>query len=322
MSRSRLLLLTFALLFSLAACGGDDDTIAAGSDDETGASTDDGGAVVGDDTDGDDTDGEAGDETDDAAGSGAAGGGTTRPWIGGEWVLRALTVDGASVAIPPTAELQMTITGPGTISGDAGCNSFSGDFSAPFDGDRDAGSLSWNGLAITEMACDILDFELQYVDALLSANEWELAPPDGLIFRGDGVELNYGTGAPPAAINFEDSQWLFDTIFDGEGVERTASSTRADKPEVTLVVAGGVATLSSEDCGSIALTALDYTAGNEGPISFSGVEAAFEACEDPESNMLAAAQGLADATGFMVFDGRLTFIGLPGETVSFIATDG
>lgn len=312
MSPYRLLLLTVALIVGLTACG-DDDTVDAGSgaaDDtvDAGAGDDDGAGIP---ADGDDTDGSA-----------AAGGGETRPWIGGEWVLQSITVGGADVTIPAGAVIDLTIIGPDSVSGNAGCNSISGTLSAPFDGDRDGGSLSWGDLAMTEMGCDILEFEGQYVTALLATEEWELSPPSGLIFRGAAIELVYGVGAGPVDVAFENTAWLFDTIYSGEGVERTASSTRADKPQVTAVFAAGEATLTSEDCGTVTLGA-GYEAGsNDGPITFEGVEEAFAACDDPESNMLQAMQGLAAATGFQVFDGRLTFIGLPGETVSFVAADG
>lgn len=288
-------------MMTLAACGSDDDSVSAGSDGDTDLpAVDDGG-------DGDD--------------SNAAGGDATRPWIGGEWDLQSMTVDGAEVDIPATAAVNLTITGPDSITGDAGCNSINGVISAPFDGDRDGGTLTIGDLAMTEMGCDILDFESQYVDALVATNEWELAPPSGLVFRGEGIELVYGIGAPAAEVAFENTEWLFDTIYDGEGVDRTASSTRADKPQVTAIFAAGQAELISEDCGTVTLGA-GYETGSDGPITFEGTEAAFSACEDPESNMLSAIQGLADASSFQVFDGRLTFIGLAGETVSFIAADG
>lgn len=296
----RLVVLILALTLGLAACGSDDDSISAGSDGDA-----DSGLPAADDSDS----------------SGAAGGGATRPWIGGEWELQSMTVDGADVPVPANAGVNVTITGPDSISGSAGCNSISGAILAPFDGDRDGGPLTITDLAMTEMGCDILDFEGQYVNALLAASEWELAPPSGLVFRSDSVELVYGIGAPPADVAFENTEWLFDTIFDGEGVQRTASSTRADKPQVTLIVAAGQAELISEDCGTVTIGA-GYDGGSDGPITFEGTEAAFAACEDPESNMLSAVQGLADATSYQVFDGRLTFIGLPGETVSFIAADG
>ncbi|MEM7325106.1 MAG: META domain-containing protein [Actinomycetota bacterium] len=295
----RLLLLIFVLVLGLAACGDDNDgTVDAGA---------------GSDADSDlPADG-------DADGSGAAASGGTRPWIGGEWDLVSMTVDGAAITIPPTASVNLSITGPDQVTGDAGCNSFGGTISAPFDGDRDGGPLMLGEVAITEMGCDILDFESQYVDALVATTEWELAPPSGLVFRGDGVELVYGIAAPPAEVAFENTEWLFDTIFDGEGVERTASSTRGDKPPVTAVFAAGQATLTSDDCGTVTI-GVRYDADTDaGAISFDKTD---PGCTDPESNMIPAVRGLVDATGFQIFDGRLTFIGLPGETVSFIAADG
>lgn len=298
MTAPRFFFIVLATVLGLAACGSDDSVDAGAGGLPGGSATDDGGS---------------GD---------AASGGATRPWIGGDWTLQSITVDGAVVAIPPGAQITLAITGPDQIQGDAGCNSFGGTITTAFDEDRDGGSLSLGEIAITEMACDILDFESQYVNALMAATEWELAPPAGLVFRGDTVELIYGPGQPPADVPFENTPWRFDTIFAGDGVNRTASSTRGDKPPVTATFAGGQATLVSDDCGIVTLGAAYDGDSSEGAITFNGIDAALTACADPESNMVAALQGLADATGFGVYEGRLTFIGLPGETVSFVAADG
>ncbi len=293
-----------------AACGSDDTSTEAGSD-------------ASDPSD----ESDASDESDDNnAGDGAGDGGDaasggTRAWIAGSWVLQSATGPDGPLALPPV-ELDLTITGPDQVEGNAGCNSFGGTISAPFDDDADAGPLTLDELFITEMACEYLDVELAYVDLLTSVDRWELAPPSGLIFRGEGVELVYGIGAAPAEVPLEQTLWVFDTIFDGEGVERTASSTRSDKPEVTATFAGGVLTVEADDCGPIEIAVTYEPGAADGPLAVADGTEPVADCDDPESNLVAAIDGIVAASGFQIFDGRLTLIGLPGETVSFRASDG
>ena len=300
MSRSRpsvVLLLLLAAGLTLAACGGNDDISV-----DTGADL----------------------PTDDSATPDAdlaAGGSATRPWIGGEWELISLVADGADVPVPAGWDFGLSIAGPDSISGSIGCNSFNGTIEAPFDDDSDGGPLTVGQIAATERACEILDFEGVYANALAAATRWDLSPPQGLVFSGDGVELVYTVAAPPAEVPLEGTLWNFDTIFDGEGVERTASTPRTDKPGVTAEVAAGVVTLVAEDCGPVEIRATYDADGSDGSFQ-PELDLSAVTCDDPESNLLTAAKGVAEATGFQIFDGRLTFIGLTGETVSFIAADG
>jgi len=303
MSPRRLLVLLAGLACTailLAACGSDDDDVSA---EEPGASglPDDG----------------------DGTSDGAASGGATRPWIGGTWVLQSVTDAGTTVAIPTGASLELTIAGPDEIAGDAGCNRFGGRIDAPFDGDRDGGTLSISEMFWTEMACDNLDFEGVYLDLLMRVDQWELAPPSGLVFRGDGVELVYGIGEAPPELTLESSTWILDTVFDGEGMERTASSVRVDKPDVTMTVSGQTLTLTSDGCAPIEV-AVEADDGTGGPFLVADPDslAGLVDCDDPESNLVTAIDGVAIATGYQSVDGRLTLIGLPGETLSFVAADG
>ncbi len=287
------------LALFLAACGSDDD-----------ASTTDAGA------------GDTPSTPDQGDGDAAAGGGATRPWIAGDWVLQAATGPTGPLDLPAGAVIDLSIAGPDSVGGNAGCNSFGGSISAPFDGDRDGGPLSFDGVAMTEVACELLDFESAYVELLFGATEWELSPPTGLILRGDGIELVYGVGEPPTPLPLEGTIWLFDTVFDGEGMERTASTPRLDKDQVSVVLRDGVATVGSDDCGQIEI-AVDYdAAATGGPFTVVDPAAATVACDDPESNLPTAVAGVVSSTGFQIDDGRLTLIGLPGETVSFAAADG
>ncbi|MCP3992415.1 MAG: META domain-containing protein [Actinomycetia bacterium] len=263
----------------LASCGGDDDVIVLSDDHKDGTDT----------TDGSDT----------------------RPSIAGDWQLVSLTVDAVSVDLPAGVDLDITIE-DGSIQGLGGCNHFGGSITV-----EDDGTLHIDEMFSTEMACDVLDFETIYLPALALASQWE-ASPEGLTFRGEGSEMRYVQleAAPPLAL--EETVWTFDTIFDGEGVNRTASTPRLDKPEVTLVIADGQATLTSEDCEVVGF-ALNYEPGVDGNIAAPDLDGLNVACDDAESNMHAVVEGVLTATGFMINESRLTFIGPPGETVGFIA---
>lgn len=276
------LLATAALV--LTSCGGDDVSVQSGGD-------------------GDGTGGSA-----DTAGGADSG---TRPSLEGDWRLVAFTVDGEAVEVPAQVDLDMTIEA-NTIQGLGGCNQFSG--ALTFDED---GTVTIGDLLSTEMACEMLDFEAVYLPALAEVNQWEVTP-EGLTFRGDGTEMSYEhlEAEPPVAL--EETIWTFDSVFSGEGVERTASTPRIDKPEVTLVISGGEATLTSEDCGPVSF-AIGYEPGVDGSIAFPDPDALVVSCDDDESNMVVALEGISSATGFMIYQSQLTFIGLPGETVGFVA---
>lgn len=296
-----LLTLVTATVLLLAACGsGDQVDLGAG-----------GGTA--------DREGDDGDDGEPADGGGAAGG-PTRPWIAGQWTLQSATGDGVELTIPAGLTLELSIAGPDQISGDLGCNRFDGTISAPRDDDRDGGSLSLDDLAQTEMACEHLAFETAYAPLLGVVDEWELAPPAGLVLRGEGVELAYSAAAPVAPASLEGTPWRFDTVYSGDGANRAASTPRMDKPPVSAVVEAGRVTLTSEDCGTTVLDVI-YEPGTEG--SFAPADpAAVAGCADPESNMETVVTGIGAATGYQIFENRLTLIGLPGETVSFVADDG
>lgn len=285
----RLLVLAAVFTLAVAACGDEDVDLVSGADTSTdGGSGSDGGASSG-----------------------------TRPSLAGDWVLTSATIDGTAVELPVDVVIDITIE-RGQISGNGGCNGFGGLIAA-----ADDGSLSLTEVFITERAClplSILDFETGYVQALGAATEWEVTPT-GLIFRGEGTELRYEPGAPPVHLALEETIWTFETIFDGEGVDRAASTPRQDKPPVTLVIANGEATLSSEDCGAVSFAFNYESEGTDGSVSVPDRNAAAVECSDRDSNMIAAVKGIVASTGFMINESSLTFIGLPGETVGFVAQE-
>ncbi len=282
----------------LSACGdGGPDTAAV-----------DGGADPGTD--------EVPDPAADPAPAGGGGAGPSGPSPVGDWVLDRATVDGAVLEVPvEPVELRLAA---GEIGGSGGCNQFGGGVELGADG-----SFTTFEVAITEMACvgPSMGFEAVYVDGLFRATAFAVTP-DGLVLSGEGVELAYRPAAPAVNAPLSGTTWRFDTVFSGQGVERAASTARLDKPEVTLVVGEGEgesdAVLASADCGSVTLMVIgDDAAG--GAVSFETAPDAGPACDDPESNLLAAYDGLVAATGFQIVEQRLTFIGFEGETVGFVA---
>jgi heat shock protein HslJ len=233
----------------------------------------------------------------------------TRPSVAGDWILRSLTVDGEVVSLPDD-ELEITIQ-LGRISGNLGCNSFFGDVDA-----ADDGTLTIGAIGQTEMACmepGRMEFEFAYGQALGSVTTWAVDPL-GMTFSGATAEIRYEQAPPPVHQPLEGTVWLFDTIYSGEGVNRAASN-RADMEGVTLVVDAGEAVMAGPGCvdwrGDV-----EFDGTTEGSFAlgdYGGIEPA--ACA-----VVAEAMGLlADSSGFMINENRLTFIGEAGETAGFSA---
>ena len=113
----------------------------------------------------------------------------------------------------------------------------------------------------------------------------------------------------------EGTDWHFDTIYSGEGPDRAAEN-RADMEGVTLVIVGGEAVLVGPECaGSVSTVEHDgerdgaFVVTREGDLN-----------DGPACAVVAlASAGLAESSGFMIDENRLTFLGDAGETVGFSA---
>ena len=238
--------------------------------------------------------------------------------LAGSWQLASLEVDGASVALLDRL-LTMTIEA-GMVSGDAGCNSFSGSI------DRgDDGSLTLGPLAQTEMACEDLDFEVTYMAALSGATGWE-GSPDGITFVGDNTRIVYRPHnvEPTDSAPLTGTVWVLDSIYGpGEGPERAVSSIDMSAPSVQMVIdAAGTATLLSDTCTDTVYE-VDFTEGaGGGPFEAQGGGAVeCTGSEGDNVNHDAASGALTSATGYMINGDRLTLIGDEGELVDFVAGD-
>lgn len=234
----------------------------------------------------------------------------TRPSLAGDWILRSLTVDGEAVSLPDD-ELEITIQ-LGEITGDLGCNSFFGVIDT-----ADDGALTIGAIGQTEMAClddGRMEVESAYGRALGAVTAWTVDPA-GMTFSGEGTEIRYEQAPPPVNQPLVGTVWHFDTIYSGEGVDRAAEN-RADMEGVTLVISGDEAVIVGPDCAGV-ISVVEFAEGRDGAFAVTtpGPIDASAPCEI----VGIAAGGLAESTAFMIDENRLTFIGLPGETVGFSA---
>ncbi len=247
----------------------------------------------------------------ESASSTTTSGGGTSVSIAGDWILTELTVDGSVVELPPY-DLTLTVD-RGEVFGDGGCNSFAGVI------DRvDDGSLTISNLASTEMACDQLSFETLYLGALPTADAWT-ASPDGIGFSGPSFTATYRPAPIVSPAPLVGTRWRLDTVYSGEGVERSASSVDQSAAPAFLEIEGDTAIIDG-DCSDDVLI-VEYEEGNGGG-PFVVVETAERECEPLGSNQDLAFDGVVAASGYMIDGDRLTFIGFEGETIGFVAEPG
>jgi heat shock protein HslJ len=115
----------------------------------------------------------------------ACTGSSTTDLAGTDWVLTAF--DGNS----PIAGTQLTIEfEDGQVSGNTGCNLFSGSYQV--DGD----SISFSGLAWTERGCidpeGVMEQERRYMELLGAAERFELGEDELKIYAGSSGSLTFG----------------------------------------------------------------------------------------------------------------------------------
>ncbi len=281
------------LLLSLAmitGCGSDEQSSStANTDDQNSGEPDTGGDDV----------------TSQAAGS------STSLSLAGTWILDSLVVDGEAVELP-VQPISITIE-LGRIDGMAGCNSFGGTI------DRgDDGSLSISALSATEMACDELPFEMVYLPLLPTATNWA-GGPDGISISGPTFTASYVLGQDPIAAPISGTVWQLATIFNGEGVERAASSVDQSQTPTLLVIDTTTATLSGP-CSVTIDVDYDNASTSDGPFSATLREGSQQ--QGCSQDFLRALDGLDQASGYMIDGQQLTFIGLAGETVGFVNSEG
>ena len=94
----------------------------------------------------------------------------------------------------------------GQASGRAACNSYGGAYDA-----GDDGSLSFEGFAVTEMACEppLMTLESAYLEAL---GRSPASSVDGTAAAlGDGTDLTFDEEVPPVALPLVGTTWTLTT---------------------------------------------------------------------------------------------------------------
>jgi heat shock protein HslJ len=114
----------------------------------------------------------------------------------GDWQIIAY-LDEANEAFTSTTAgdqpASITFADDGTVSGFAGCNTFSGGYTA------DASTITFEPLATTRMACEpaeLMTEEATLLAALQSATTWQATAMGVDLFRADGIRVI--SLAPPA----------------------------------------------------------------------------------------------------------------------------
>lgn len=242
-----------------------------------------------------------------AAGCGRADGGTgaapapSDPLAGSRWALQSYGPAGQPkpAAGQPTAEFAA-----GKISGNAGCNSFSGSY-AVSGADLKVGELMQTAMACADPA--LMQQESDYVNALLVARSFALAG-DTLTIGYDGGELRFVRQAPVVNRPLE-GRWQLSTLATGE----VASSLLAGT-SITAALAGGQIS-GQAGCNSY----FGSYAASGVTITISGLGATKMACSAEimaqEQSFLAA---LAAATSYSIAGDQLTLTH-PGGQLQFTA---
>ncbi len=108
---------------------------------------------------------------------------------GTRWRLVSLGTPGEETQVPADVDVTLEFEAGGQAGGSGGCNSYGGPYTV------DNGSLQFGQLVSTLKACvdqEVMDLEAQYLDALQTVSEFELA--------GDSLTLTYAAGQ--SVLNF------------------------------------------------------------------------------------------------------------------------
>jgi heat shock protein HslJ len=131
-------------------------------------------------------------------------------WENAEWTLESFgNADRPQPVSPGTQITVLFNNSNGTVSGSAGCNTYSGGYK--LDGDR----LSISPLAVTLMACEqpVMDQEAEYLKALQAVQSSRVQEGKLQITYGENQVMNF-TGAQAQEPAFEDTLWQLEAYGD------------------------------------------------------------------------------------------------------------
>jgi heat shock protein HslJ len=139
--------------------------------------------------------------------------------IGHGWILDQASMAALIEDVPSGATVTLTFE-DGQASGRAACNSYGGAYDA-----GDDGSLSFEGFAVTEMACEpeLMSLESAYLEALGTLTGFRVDRQ--LTLHGDGMDLTFDEEVPPVALPLVATTWTLTTIASGDAVSTVLNGT-------------------------------------------------------------------------------------------------
>lgn len=221
------------------------------------------------------------------------------------------TLDGSSMAdlvddVPSGATVTLAFE-DGQAHGSAACNSYGGSYEA-----GDDGSLSLDGFAVTEMACEpaLMALESAYLEALGAVTGFFAEGRLDLI--GDEVALIFYEEMPPVALPLVGTPWQLTTFATGEVVFTVLAGT-----ELTATLDGDGALAGSAGCNTFSGT---YTsAGNA--LSFSPLTTTKMRCHgEVMAQETAFLDAMAAVQSFSIEGGQLSL--LDAHDALLLAFDG
>ena len=107
------------------------------------------------------------------------------------WVLDDATRGALAEEAPEASDITLEFADDGTVSGNAGCNTYSGSYEAD-----DQGSMSFGQAAMTQMACGeaVMALESNYLQTLGQVTAFAI-DEGNLIMQAVNVQLTYGPQA-------------------------------------------------------------------------------------------------------------------------------
>ncbi len=214
--------------------------------------------------------------------------------VGIVWRLDDPSIASLAEDVPDTAVVSLEFA-DGQVSGRSACNSYFGGYTAD-----DDGSLSFDALGGTEMACEepLMTLEAAYLSALGAVTSFSVG--DTLELAGPTGTLTFFEEVPPEPLPLVGSQWELDSVFAGDAVSSTVAGT-----EVTMILADDGSVSGSSGCNTYSGT---YTVDGDA-LSFGPLAGTKMACaEDVMAQETAFLTSLAEVAGSAIEGSRLTLL--------------
>jgi heat shock protein HslJ len=245
------------------------------------------------------------------------GGGGTGPstdpdaLVGVTWRADDPTLAALAPDAPDTAVVSLVFA-DGQVGGRSACNSYFGGYVAD-----DRGSLSFDALGGTEMACEepLMILETAYLSALGAVTSFSVTPTSSAVtleLVGPDTTLGFFEEVPPEPLPLIGTAWILDSVYAGDAVSSTIAGT-----ETTMILGDDGSLSGSAGCNTYSGTyTLDVDALTVGPLATTKMACADDVMAQ-EAAFLTAMEGVAtssiEGSRLTLFDGSgaplLAFIG-------------